>query len=224
MVDLGALRAANAKRWAEAKLTRPGFTSVAKALVASIARQRYLAVQNKTGVPWWFIAVVHERESGQRWDRSLAQGDPWNTVSVHVPKGRGPFSSWDEAAIDALVNCNPHSAANTDWSPGGAMTALELYNGLGYAMRSLPSPYVWAGTNQYAKGKFVSDGVFNADVVDQQLGCAGLLLAMIALDPSLKIGVSVPHLPPKPPVPVPVAQPSLIERIVAFFAAIFRRK
>lgn len=222
-MDLAALRRLNAERWAGAKLTRPGFASVAKSLVAPSAKTRYLRVQNKTGVPWFFIAVAHERESGQRWDRSLAQGDPWNAVSVHVPADRGPFASWEEAAIDALVNCAPHSAANIDWSPGGLLTALEQYNGLGYATRGLPSPYIWSGTNQYKSGKYVRDGVFDPNVVDSQLGCAGLLIAMMTLDTSIRIGaspsaVSAPKLPASQP-----AASSLVQRAVNFISSILGR-
>jgi lysozyme family protein len=88
-------------------------------------------------VPWAFIAVAHERESSQDWTGILAQGDPWNRVSVHVPAGRGPFKSWEDAAIDALVNCAPHAAQNKDWSIGGTLTMLEQYNGLGYASEAV---------------------------------------------------------------------------------------
>ena len=95
------------------------------------------------------IAAIHERESSQNWFASLAQGDPWNRVSVHVPAGRGPFKSWEEAAIDALAHCAPYAARNRDWSVGGTLTMLEQYNGLGYAARGVPSPYLWAGTDQY---------------------------------------------------------------------------
>src|SRR6266849_1812891 len=124
MTDIVALKAANAKRWANARLTR-NFSSVAKHLTAPDAKARYQAVSAKTGVPWPFIAVAHERESSQNWNASLAQGDPWNRVSVHVPSGRGPFMSWQDAAIDALVNCSPHAARNKDWSPGALLTLLE---------------------------------------------------------------------------------------------------
>jgi lysozyme family protein len=136
-------------------------------------------------VPWAFIAVAHERECSQDWAGSLAQGDPWNKISIHVPAGRGPFKSWEEAAVDALVNCAPHAASNKDWSVGGTLTMLEQYNGLGYASRGVPSPYVWAGTDQYRSGKFVRDGVYDPSAVDGQLGCAGLLMAMMALDPTI---------------------------------------
>src|SRR3954469_1733026 len=132
MVDIVKLQAANEKRWANATPTR-NFVSVARSLVA--AKDHYVAVQNRTGVPWYFIAIVHEREASQSWLGSLAQGDPWNKVSIHEPKGRGPFNSWQDAAVDALVRCPPYAAHNTDWSIGGTLTLFEEYNGLGYAAR-----------------------------------------------------------------------------------------
>ncbi|MES6523962.1 hypothetical protein U6P43_12320, partial [Cutibacterium acnes] len=159
MVALSALTAANARRWAVARMLADrglAFRAVARRLVA--ARDRYLAVARQTGVPWFVIAVIHEREASQRWDASLAQGDPWTRVSTHVPRGRGPFPSWAAAAVDALVDCPPHAARWKDWSPGGLLTLLEHYNGLGYAGMGQPSPYVWSGTDQYSRGKYVRDG------------------------------------------------------------------
>ncbi len=188
MVDVVTLKAANGKRWANARMTRD-FSAAAKRLVA--AKTRYQAVEARTGVPWSIIAVIHERESSQNWSRSLAQGDPWDRVSIHVPAGRGPFESWEDAAIDALVNCAPHAARNKDWSIAAALTKLEEYNGLGYAARGKPSPYVWAGTNQYQSGKYVRDGVYDPNAVDRQPGCAGLLTAMMRLDPSIQFGAGV---------------------------------
>lgn len=156
------------------------FASVARRLTSPDAKARYQAVEKATGVPWWFIAVVHERESNQRWGTQLAQGDPLNRKSTHVPRGRGPFNTWEEGAVDGLVNCAPYAARNKDWSVGGALAMLEQYNGLGYYKRGVPSPYVWAGTNQYSKGKYVADGVYDPNHVDTQLGCAGLLKSMNA--------------------------------------------
>lgn len=193
MVAIAALKAANAKRWSEAKPTR-NFISIAKSLVA--AKPRYIAVQNRTGVPWFFIAVVHERESSQSWKDSLAQGDPWNKVSVNVPAGRGPFNSWEDAAVDALVHCSPFVARNSDWTVGGLLTEFEQYNGLGYAMRDLPSPYVWAGTNQYIKGKFRTDHDYDPEMVDKQPGCAALLLAIASLDKTIIVGAPLSVMAP----------------------------
>jgi lysozyme family protein len=229
MSDLKALAASNTKRWASVRLTRD-FGSVAARLVA--AKSRYQTVAAKTGVPWFVIAVIHEREASQSWAGSLAQGDPWNKVSVHVPAGRGPFSSWEAAAVDALVNCAPYAARNKDWSVGGALTMLEQYNGLGYANRGVPSPYMWAGTNQYVSGKYVRDGVYDPNAVDKQLGCAGLIKAMIAIDPTITFTgavitqQSVPNSPKPPSVsnPSPGSIGDAIAKIFAAIASIFKRK
>lgn len=236
MVDIVALKAANTRRWNAAKLTR-NYLSIAQRLVA--AKQRYTLVSARTGVPWPVIAVIHMRESSQSWSGSLAQGDPWNKVSVHVPAGRGPFASWEEAAVDALVDCAPYAARNKDWSIGGTLTMLEQYNGLGYASKGRPSPYVWSGTDQYVSGKYVRDGVYDPNVVDQQPGCANLLMKMMELDPTitfLKDTVIMPSgptpvappagQPPRPaPPPASAPQPTGIAAFLSrLFAAIFGRK
>jgi lysozyme family protein len=52
---------------------------------------------------------------------------------------------------------------------------LERFNGKGYINRNMPSPYLWSGTNQYVKGKYIADGVFSADAVSKQVGCATLM-------------------------------------------------
>jgi lysozyme family protein len=198
MTNTIALKAANAARWRVARGTRD-CSSVAARLIA--AKPRYRTVAAKTDVPWWFVAVVHERESSQNWSASLAQGDPWNRVSAHVPAGRGPFSCWEDAAVDALTECSPRAALNRDWTAGGALTMLEEYNGLGYAARGMPSPYLWAGTDQYRSGKYVRDGIYDASVVDTQLGCAALLLAMMALDSSVAFDGNSPPILASPVTP-----------------------
>lgn len=187
MPNIAALTKANAARFAAAKMTRfHDFASVVLRLTA--AKERYLTISARTGVPWFVIAVIHEREASQRWDRSIAQGDPWVKKSTHVPAGRGPFKSFEDAAYDALVNCAPYAARWRDWSAGGALTLLEQYNGLGYANKGVPSPYVWSGTDQYRSGKYIRDHVYDPNVVDSQLGCAGLILAMQSIDASIQFG------------------------------------
>lgn len=232
MPDLASLRARNAARWTNAKLTRTSeFGPVAARLAASSAKERYQAIEAETGVPWYFIAVAHQRESSQDWSRSLAQGDLWNKTSTHVPKGRGPFASFEDAAVDALVNCAPHAARNRDWSIGGLLTMLEQYNGLGYFNRGLPSPYIWSGTDQYLKGKYVADGKFDPNVVDKQLGCAGLILAMMQIDSSISFEVTqktavvamTPRATHSAPSPVNPAKGSIGALIAGFISSIFKR-
>jgi len=186
VTDLARLKAANLARWNAASVI-PGLIhlidGVSHRLVA--AKDRYQTVESKTGVPWAVVAVIHERESSQSWLGSLAQGDPWNHVSIHVPRGRGPFPSWEAAAEDALVVCPPHAAHWNDWTIGGALTLLEQYNGLGYANMGRPSPYVWASTDQYHSGKYVADGHYDPHAIDHQIGCAALLARMSLIDPSI---------------------------------------
>ena len=195
MTDIVALKSANAKRWANAKLTR-NLTSVAKSLVA--AKPRYQAVETKTGVPWFVIAVIHEREASGRWDCQLGQGDPLHLISRHVPRGRGPFldhpgdvpgnDAWHRAAVDALTNCPPYAARWKDWSIGGVLTLLELYNGTGYDdYHHECSPYDWGATTAEEEGKYTGDGQFSADVWDSQVGCAAMLKQMAIDDPTITL-------------------------------------
>ncbi len=188
MIKLSDLKAKNSQRWNDMEIVpdlAKQVNTIAAQLVADSAKERYTKVSDETDVPWFVIAVIHEREASQSWKANLAQGDPWNKVSIHVPAGRGPFDSWEEAADDALENCAPFAAKWKDWSVGGSLVLLEEYNGLGYAARGVASPYVWASTNQYKRGKFVADGHFDPNVVDRQLGCAALLKSMMQLDASI---------------------------------------
>lgn len=231
MVDFDALTRANLSRWQNAKLNRkPLSDSVAKNLVS--AKPRYQAVENKTGVPWAVIAVIHERESSQNWGRSLAQGDPWDRVSINVPAGRGPFKSWEDAAIDALVNCPPRLARHKDWSLGGTLVNLEMYNGLGYASGPMEgryppqaSPYLWAGTDQYKKGKYTRDKFFDPEVADSQLGCAAMLIAMMAIDPTITFtGAKITPINPTPvPIPQPAPQPSFWAFVLSLIEKLWRK-
>lgn len=140
-------------------------------------RARYEAVQVLTGVPWWFIAAIHQRESAIHVRESsvdfhtyLGNGEPLNRVTRLVPVGRGPFDSWEDGAVDALKL--EGFVGLSGWDMSAAVARAEKYNGMGYAKRGLPSPYVWSWSDQYHSGKFVRDGVFDADTVDQQCGVA----------------------------------------------------
>src|SRR5215831_14249286 len=187
MTDLSELIKANATRWDEAIVNSAMASTIDRVATRLIdAKQRYKTVESKTHVPWWVIAVIHEREASQSWRAQLGQGDPLDSVSIHVPRGRGPFKSWEDGAYDALVNTEPFAARWKDWSWGGAMTLLETYNGLGYWHKGKPSPYVWASTNQYQRGKYVSDGHYDPDAVDHQIGCAALVKRMKEKDATVQ--------------------------------------
>jgi peptidoglycan hydrolase-like protein with peptidoglycan-binding domain len=56
---------------------------------------------------------------------------------------------------------------------------MEKYNGLGYRNRKLMSAYLWSGSHYYLRGKFVKDGVFDANKPSQQVGCALIIKRLI---------------------------------------------
>jgi lysozyme family protein len=186
VVDIAKLKAANLTRWNACHVLPEwdrALDTVSHRLVNT--KGRYQNVEAVTKVPWPVIAVIHQRESSQSWAANLANGDPWNHATIHIPKGRGPFISWEGAAIDALEHCAPYAARNEDWSIGGALTLLEEYNGLGYAMMGRPSPYIWSTTDQYHSGKYIADGHYDPHAIDHQTGCAALLKRMTLLDPTI---------------------------------------
>lgn len=189
MVTIPALIKANQERWTNAQY-HPHYWTIAQHVAARLcapqAKAIYQDLERTTGVPWWAIALIHEREASQSWQANIAQGDPWNRVSRHVPAGRGPFTDFKTAAVDALTNCAPYAARWHDWSAGGSLSLLELYNGEGYEnYHHMASPYLWSGSDQYIRGKYVADNHFDATAVDTQLGCAIMLKAMMAIDPSI---------------------------------------
>lgn len=199
------LLAENTKRWRKAKFDPARVNTaraVARKLVAPGAKSRYMGIASrieKLGhyIPWWVIGLIHDREcrktrSGDlSWTCNIGQGSPFN-VKSRVKPYNGPFNSFEEAAVAALVYENPKAALNKDWSAGGTLTILERYNGLGYAKKGRPSPYIWAGSDQYKKGKYVADGVYDPNAVDAQLGNAIVLSEMMKLDPSIVLDGDVP--------------------------------
>lgn len=212
----------NMARWNAAKFTRS--TQIdAQAAKIEASRARYEAVSAKTGVPWDVIGVIHYRESSGSFAGVLHNGQKiigTGKKTTIVPKGRGPFTTWEEAAVDALLKCQPYAGKNTDWSIAGTLDILERYNGLGYRNKGLPSPYLWAGTDQYVKGKYVADGKFDPNAVDKQVGVAPILMKLrgdAAKPADAPKPVPAPELPPKPE-PAPTApaggNPNLLTAII----------
>lgn len=139
----------------------------------------YDAVQAKTVVPWYVTGALDYREEDFDHQAYLGNGDPLDRPTVHVPKGRGPFSDWQSGAIDSIhISGWDRLPSGAHWDVVTALMKCEAYNGLGYDRMGLRSPYVWAGTNMQQRGKYTSDGHFDPNAWDTQLGCAAILLAL----------------------------------------------
>lgn len=139
-------------------------------------KQKYLDVQNKTGVPWRLIVGLHYRESSLSFKGVLHNGEyilGTGKKTKLVPAGRGPFTTWEEAAIDALMM--KKSIFPKEWTPEACHEFCERFNGLGYRNRGMVSPYVWGGTTKYKSGLFVKDGVLDRNKIDQRLGTASIM-------------------------------------------------
>lgn len=174
-----------AKQW-DAMTLLTGRVSELRKIAKNIcdAKERYQAIEKVSGVPWYWIGPTHVRESDQNWARSLAQGDRWDRVSVHVPAGRGPFASFEAAAIDALQLDGLTRVV--DWRLEKLLYYWETYNGWGYHAHGIPSPYVWGATSIQVPGKYVADNKWSSTAVDGQPGCAAMLKCIMDLDPSVK--------------------------------------
>lgn len=146
-------------------------------------KPQYQEVEQATNVPWWMIGIIAERESGQDFSKSLAQGDAWNKRSHNQPIS-GPFPSWKAAAIWSLHHENMDMVK--DWRLEKSLFYFEKDNGFGYYMHGLPSSYVWGATTMQRPGKYTSDGHWDPTHWDTQLGCAAMLRALMDADSSIK--------------------------------------
>ncbi len=151
-----------AKQWDQASTLaskQAEIAHTAKRLVAPAAKARYQAVEKKTG----------------------------------VPRGQGPYygqDAWERSAIVALERKEAGAAANLtkvkDWRLEKILYWSEAYNGWGPHNHGIPSGYIWGGTSIQKRGKYTSDGHWDPNAWDQQLGCAAILKGMMDFDHTIK--------------------------------------
>lgn len=169
----------------------------------------YKGIEAVTNVPWLVIGLLHLREAGPqdvgRWLCCLHNGEKiigTGRKTRLVPKGCGPFSTFKAAAIDALKR---EGLTTVNWSKDGIARVAyssEIFNGFGYRQHGIPSPYLWGGSSVQKRGKYVADGVYDANTMDPQIGTMTLL--RVAMDTT---GFSFGPIPVSPvaPTPAPVA-------------------
>lgn len=143
-------------------------------------KDRYVALvnQNFPSIPWYFVALVHDLECGCNWKGVLHNGQLFvgtDRKTTIVPIGRGPFATWEAAAIDAIRMEGFDRVV--DWSIGNTLRSLEAMNGRGYQQYRENTPYLWACSSiNDGTGKYIADGVYdsNADA-NTQVGSATVL-------------------------------------------------
>lgn len=164
------------RHWANLVITRPHDIETAANLIIS-HKDRYKELEGLTNVPWYFIGICHYRESDCNFGTHLHNGDSLRARTHNVPAGRpikgSPPFSFNESAIDALGFQG--FLGQKDWSIERISYRFETFNGFGYRMNGVPSAYLYSGTNQYTRGKYVADHVFDPTVADVQVGTMGIL-------------------------------------------------
>ena len=160
-------------------------------------KARYLAVSAKTGVPWFFIGLIHNLEASLSFRGHLHNGDPLTARTVQVPAGRplvgSPPFTWEESALDALTQKGLQNIKA--WTIERLLYEAERYNGFGYMLYHPGdlSPYVWSKTNHNdGTGKYVTDGKWSGTAFSEsQVGFAAGLIALMKLDPTIKFDPNV---------------------------------
>jgi lysozyme family protein len=144
------------------------------------AKDRYEAVQTRTGVPWFVVGIIHYLEANGDFSKHL-NGDPLSARTINVPAGRPdngePPFAWQDSAIDIL---KLEFSQTTNFSTiGNILYQFENSNGFGYRRRNVRSPFIWSCTNQYTSGKYVTPHVFDPNVVQKECGAAAILKVML---------------------------------------------
>ena len=183
-------------------------------------RNRYEPIAETLGHPniWPLIGALHAREADLSFAGVLHNGERiigTGRKTSLVPAGRGPFSTWEEAAVDALQLKDWQSIV--EWPIARWLYEAESYNGFGYFSKGINSPYVWAGTSLQQRGKYVADGKFDASAWDSQLGVASVLKAIFAVDQSLEPGAG------EPAPPAIIDQEMIIREIATAISAILEK-
>lgn len=141
-------------------------------------KDTYLEVVEGTEIPWQFVGIVHYREGDCDFTTHLHNGDSLKKQTVNEPSGRPlgtPPFTWQESAKDAIITLK-HLDKETDWGIVSILSHFERYNGLGYQTYhpNVLSPYLWSYSSNYVKGKYASDGKFDAELIDKEVGAAPL--------------------------------------------------
>jgi lysozyme family protein len=148
-------------------------------------KDRFLAVQAQTKVPALWLMPTFERE-GPSFSCYFGNGDPLDRPTTDVPRGRGPFASWELGVCDALHL--DHVDEEAVWTWEYACYEWERWNGFGPRGHGRPTGYLWSGTSEYRGGKYVSDGIWSPRTWDEQLGAVIIAKTIAAADGEIAKG------------------------------------
>lgn len=175
--------------WAKAEVRKDAVTEAHHQVDAIYrGKDRLVAFSKSVNIPWFVPGTLLIREAGLRhgeldWGACLHNGERiiGTGRKTHlVPAGLGPFSTWEEAAINAIKRegLDKLDWTHEDWVAVVCWTA-EKFNGFGYRAHGIPSPYLVGGTTVQRPGKFIRDGVYSYTTMDPQIGVMALLKVIV---------------------------------------------
>jgi len=150
-------------------------------------QSRYQRLAKQMNIPPELLAVIHYRENSDdylqgKFNVYLHNGETLGIVTTKKPEGL-LYYDFDEAALDAIDDKQDiiHKLGITYETRDmvAMLCFMETYNGKGYYIHKYVNPYLYSGTNIYVSGKYVSDGNYNSEAVDKQVGCYVLLEALL---------------------------------------------
>lgn len=178
------------------RVTRPRIIEEGVDRIVRAGLDQYRELADAVGVPAVLLSALDLREDDCNPRSGIGQGDPWNRVSVHVPRGKGPFGSRLQANIFYVRYDHLDSLAGLDpptWTWAFSVYKANAWNGWGPNMHGRHSGYVWSGTSVYDEqtdgvvpgGKYVADGRWDPGARDEQPGTLPVMLELARVHPDL---------------------------------------
>lgn len=126
----------------------------------------------------WIIPALQYRENSKNYpdfSKNMVNGEPINRITTLVPKGLGPWGTWELACVAAFKRWRYSSS----WAAWRWIQFSEEYNGIGNRYHNQESTYALSFTNHSDEmGKFIGDGKYSNTAQDKRPGTAAIYLYM----------------------------------------------
>jgi lysozyme family protein len=137
--------------------------------------------------------------------------------AVESPPHPGPLPASGERETPGVVQTSDTCLLMPGWTWPRSCYEGELFNGFGPRAHGRRTGYLWSWTNIYTGGKYVADGKWDPDHIDEQCGMVPMMAALLRLDSPLALADGPPWsvapgtagAPPAPTVPaIPGSNPA----------------
>jgi len=158
-------------------------------------KSRYEKIAAETNIPPQLIAAMHYRESAEDFFNEtfgvyLHNGQPLGKITTIVPKGKDfKKGQFDVAAADALKGEYNSQTGRFYMETRASQLEIDIdtedivslvafavfYNGTGNSQTQGKTSYGYNGTNLITSGHYTSDGVYDPNAIDANIGIYRIL-------------------------------------------------